>query len=120
MQGVSQDLTHEQHVPSLSNDEILEIEEGKEEEGNHKMKEMNPYLFQSLEEQRRQEDLCNKGRGKYAYLHPHSTLYLDTSLQGGILPGPPLDERKSKVFSQLWVVYAHLDKEGAFGEASTM
>ena len=46
---------------------------------------MDPSPFQSLEAQRRQEDLCIKGRGKSVYLHPHSTLCLDTSLQGGSL-----------------------------------
>ena len=77
------------------------------------MKRMNPSLFQSLEAQRRQEDLCSRGRGKYVYLHPHSTLCLDTSLQGGTLPGAPLDRGKYKFFSQLWVAYAYLAKEGA-------
>ena len=126
MQGIPKGLTHrslgithEKHVPSLSNDEILRIEGGKEEEWHHKMKSMYPSLFQSLKEQRRQEDLCNKGRGKSVYLHPHSTLCLDTSLQGGILLGEPLDGRKSKVFSQIWASYAYLAKEGALGEAST-
>ena len=80
---------------------------------------MKPSLLQSLEAQRRQEDLCIKGRGKFVYLHPHSTLCLDTSLQGGILPGAPLYRRKSKVFSQLREAYTYLAKEGALGEAST-
>ena len=126
MQGVPQglthrplDITHEQHVPSLSNDDIVEIQEGEEEEGHHKEKNMNPSLLQILEAQRRQEDLCIKGRGKSVYLHPHSTLCLDTSLQGGNLPGAPLDRSKSKVFSKLWAKYAYLAKEGALGEAST-
>ena len=111
-------MTHEQHVPSLSNDEILEIEEGEEEEGHHKEKKKNPPLLQILEAQRRQEDPCSKGRGKSIYLHPHSTLCLDTSFQGGTLPREPLDRRKYKVFSQLLVAYAYLAKEGALGEAS--
>ena len=108
-------MTHEQDVPSLSNDEILETKGRKEEEGNHKVENMNPSLLQSLEAQRRQEDLCIKGRGKSVYLHPHSTLCLDTSLQGGTLLGAPLDRRKSKAFSQLWVAYSYLAKEGALG-----
>ena len=42
LQGVPQDLMHEEHVLSLINDELLEIEE---EEGNHKVESMNLSLF---------------------------------------------------------------------------
>ena len=76
--------THKQHVSSLQNDEILKIEGGKEKEEHPKKKSIYPSMFQSLKEQRRQEDPCNKDRGKSVHLHSHPTLCLDASLQGGI------------------------------------
>ena len=42
---------HEEHVLSLINDEVLEIGELEEEEGNHKVDDMNSSLLQSLEAQ---------------------------------------------------------------------
>ena len=35
-------------------------------------------------------------------------------------PQAPLDWRKNKVFSQLWVAFAYLAKEGALGEVRTV
>ena len=109
MQGVPKGLTHralgithEQHVLSLPSDGILKIGGGKEEEWHHKMKSMNPSPFQGFKEQTRQEDPCNKGRGKSVHLHSHPTLCLDASLPGGILAGRPPDWRETKVFSQLY------------------
>ena len=72
-----------------------------------------------LEEQRRQEDLCNKGRGKSVYLHSHPTLCLDASLQGGISAGRPLDWRETKVLSQLYAAATYLFKEGTLEGATT-
>lgn len=127
MQGVPKGLTHralgithEQHVLSLPSDGILKIGRRKEEEWNHKTKSMNPSLFQSLKEQRRQEDPCNKGRAKFVHLHSHPTLCLDASLQGGISTGRPLDWRETKVFSQLYEVATYLFKEGTLEGATTM
>ena len=106
-------------MPSLINDEVMEVGEVEGEEEHQKVESMNPSLLHILEAQRRKEDLCIEGRDKYVCLHPHSSLCLDTSLQGDPPLGAPLDRRKSKVFFQLWATYAYLAKEGALGEAST-
>ena len=83
------------------------------------MKSMKPSLFQSLKEQIRQEDPCNKGRGKSVHLHSHPTLCLDASLQGGISAGRPPDWRETKFFSQLYATTTYLFKEGTLEGAIT-
>ena len=84
------------------------------------MEDINPSLFQILKEQRRQEDLCNKDRGKYVHLHSPPTLCLDASLQGGISTGRPPDWRGTKVFSQIYAAETYFFKEGTFEGVTTM
>ena len=79
----------------------------------------HPSLFQKIDTQRRQEDLCSEGKEKSVDTHIHPALYLDVSLHGGIPLGRPPDWKKNKVFSQLWEAFTYLAKEGALGEAST-
>ena len=106
-----------QHVPSPSNGEILNIEEGKEEGKHHLMRSTYPSLFHKFDAQRRQEGLCKEGKDKSVHTYTHPALCLDVSLHGGIPPGRPPDGRKTKVFSQLWAAISYLAKEGALGEA---
>ena len=103
---------------SSSKGEILKREEGKEEGKHHMMSNIYPSLFQKFDAQRRKEDLCKEGKEKSVHTHTHPALCLDVSLHGGIPPGRPPYGRKTKVFSQLWVAYDYLAKEGALGETS--
>ena len=84
------------------------------------MESMNPSLFQSFKEKRRQEDPCNRGRGKSVHLNSHPTLCLDASLQGGISAGRPPDWRETKVFCQLYIAATYFFKEGTLEGATTM
>ena len=108
LQGVPKNLTygdhgtiHVQHMPSLSNGEILKIEEDKGEGKYHMMRIIHPSLFQKADAQIRKEDICKEGKDNFFHTHTHPALCLDVSLHGGIPPGRPPDERKTKVLSTM-------------------
>ena len=109
-----------QHVPSLTNCEILKIEEDKGEDKHHMIRSTHPSLFQMVDAHKRKEDLCSEARDKSVHSHIQPALGHDVSLHGGTPPGRPLDWKMIKEFSQHGVPLIDLAKEGDLGGASTM
>ena len=100
MQEVPKDLIcedqctiHEHHVPLLIGCETLQMKgEGREDGQHHMMRSTHPYLFQKVDAQKRQTDLCSEGKDKVVHSYMQSTLDIDVSLHGGIPPGRPPDQ----------------------------
>ena len=65
--------------------------EGREEGHHHLMRSTHPYLFQRAGARRREIGLCCEGKGKVSQPYKQSSLAMDVSLHGGILPRRPPD-----------------------------
>ena len=88
-----QRTTHDHHVPLLIDCEAMQRKGGgREDEQHNLMRNTHPYLFQRVDEQKREAILRSEGRDKSVHSYMQSTLDVDVSLHGGISPGRPPDQ----------------------------
>ena len=95
------------------------IKGGEERVDQHqRMGSMHPCLFQGVDIQKKETDLCSVGRDKSAHLHIQSTSDFDVPLHGGIPPRRPPNWKMNKNFSQHGVAFIYLAREGALRGAT--